>query len=247
MLTEIANSNFESFETYESFENFKKGALKAKVQNVTQKVTAKSSEIKKDIKKATQNTVAKLPVKVQNAVAAAKSPAKKIAVIAKNVGGKVGNTAKLALLLPYVPLMKLMIKRKGLVPKNGIEELTKQFHNVIILNKNSFNDADSEAFESYLTLGTGANGEHFAYETIIPPIVQFLTNAAKKIKEATGLAEEKSAVKEVEDLAKQALNENNKVPIGEPAPPAPPSEGTNYVPLIITGVALLGLGLALKG
>lgn len=195
----------QNFETYESFESFK---AKKKAEAIKQQIKQTTTNIKKGTNTAAAKVAAKVNPVVKKMASKVSSPAAKLAVVAKNSKGMAKEAATLALIVPYYPVMRVMIQKRGVKPETKPTKLIQQFYTLIVQGKQNFTDYDSQSFESYLQLGHGENGEHFAYATVIPACIAFLKKAVELIKKR-GDRKEQQAVNESEGLMKAAMDKNN--------------------------------------
>lgn len=198
-------ASIQNFETYESFESFK---AKKKAEAVKQQIKQAGANIKKGTSTATAKVAAKVNPVVKKMASKVSSPAAKLAVVAKNSKGVAKEAATLALIVPYYPVMRVMIQKRGVKPETKPTKLIQQFYTLIVQGKQNFTEYDSQSFESYLRLGHGENGENFAYATVIPACIAFLKKAVELIKKR-GDKKEQQAVNEAEGLMKAAMDKNN--------------------------------------
>ena len=96
------------------------------------------------------------------------------------------NGVRTALILPYIPLMKGLIKKAGVKPVRGTEGLCRQFAEVVIKKQSYEENFGKEAQASALGLppeaGKIAEAVNVNVDTLIPMIIKFIKNMIAKIK-----------------------------------------------------------------
>lgn len=213
-------SAFETRYSYEEYEHFKIAAPKINLPNIGKTVQQVTQQAKAEINKAITNIQQTVPPAVKKAVEAAKTPAQKLATIATQATGKAKEAATLALIVPYYPIMRVAIKEKGIAPQKDPKELIKQFYTVVMGKKADYTMEDSRAFEAYLWMGKGPNGEHFDFVALIPIILAFLTAFMSQQKAQGKMTPEaEQAAKDSEEMMKIATDEDTDIPMGDPEAP----------------------------
>lgn len=131
---------------------------------------------------------------------------------AKNIGEHIiaaeKNLAKgveAAVLLPYAPFMKALVKKKGATPEKKIIPLTKQFIELVVKKEggNAYEMAYYEVLAAQ-NLETGESSEHLAEDiaSIVKLVVEWIQKARKKKESGQPLTPtEEAALKEADLIA----------------------------------------------
>lgn len=128
----------------------------------------------------------------------AKNVAKATKTVVKKAGDvlqKAGENVKLAPLVPLIPVMKTMLKKKGIAAPSGLENLANTFYQVIILKKPDVKKFDLDP----VTLGI-----------IVSAIVKFVQSIIDKKKAGQKLTpEEEAAAAELTTTVNKLEEEDN--------------------------------------
>lgn len=186
-------------------EHFKKGGVKSKLVKTKNKVlsskAAKKVEKTKVFKKADKLVKKAEKTKIAKAMKKA-APIKKLTALAKKAPGKAKEAALKALLIPYKPLMTVLVKKKGVKPEKDVLKLAKQFYQVVMKGKHY----DEQAFDSYLRMNMDETGTSLDFNKIVSAIVKYLTGLNVHFGNSKD-PDIKKALSESEQLAKEAMTD----------------------------------------
>ena len=160
------------------------------VQNL--KIGKKIKEKIKELKEDRKEKIAEIKEKIKERKEERKEKLKEIGNKIKNKASK----AKLAVLAPFIPVMKAMINKRGLTPESSLDDLAHQFYTVIIKN-----ETYTKNFENF---------DPVTVSVIVSAIVSFIKGIIQKKKEGKQLSNEEEVVLAASEEAVKEYNEETE-------------------------------------
>lgn len=159
-----------------------------KIKDIGKKIKEKVNEIREDRKE----KINEIKEKIKERKEERKEKLKEIGHKIKDKASK----AKLAMLAPFIPVMKAMLSKRGLNPENSLDDLAHQFYRVIIKG------------ETYVK-----NFENFdpvTISVIVSAIVSFIKGIIEKKKQGKQLSNEEEVVLAASEEAVKEYNEETE-------------------------------------